>query len=169
MKIPKKLPQFEGLPALFVTSGEYEAHFFIAHNGEIEGERELKMTPREEAKEKQAFTGHKAGMQDLTSVSHHGQYMAELKSRFAHKFHDIIHEILAEYQLEEIYIFAPKFVVVRVMASLDKTEQKKVRMQFYKEYTKESPIKLIEIFNHEVEGIKKTIAQNPNEINPLIK
>lgn len=166
MKIPKKLPQFEGLPVLFVTSGEYEAHFFIAHNGEIEGENELKMAPREEAREKQAFTGHKAGMEDLISVSHRGQYIADLKMKFAHKFHDIIHGILAEYHMEEIYIFAPKFVIVRIMAGLDKSEQKKVRMQFYKEYTKESPLKLIKVFNAEIEEIQKAIKHNP-ENNPF--
>lgn len=121
----------------------------------------IKMPPREDAKEKQAFVGHKGGMQSLSAVSHHGQYMQELKLRFVRKVHTIITGILAEYKLEEIYIFAPKFVADRIIAGLDKSEQKKVRMQFYKECTKSNPMNLIEEFQQEIDKIQKEIIQKP--------
>lgn len=162
MQISNKFPQFERFPALFITSGEYEAHFYIAFQGKLELKEKLKMPPRENAKEKQAFVGHKGGMQSLSAVSHHGQYVQELKMKFVRNIHDIIHPILAEYQLEEIYVFAPKFVADRIIEGLDKSEQKKVRMQFYKEYTKENPIKLIEIFQKEIEKIQKEVMENPD-------
>ena len=161
MQISKKLPQFEKFPALFITSGEYEAHFFVALQGQLERKEVLKMSPRENAKEKQGFTGHKSDMQDLTSLSHRGQYIEDLKMKFARQVHAIIHNILAQQKTEEIYIFAPKFVLVRILAGLDKNEQKKVRMQFYKEYTKENPIKLIEIFQKEIEQMQKDVTKNP--------
>ena len=161
MQISKKLPQFEKFPALFITSGEYEAHFYLAFQGQLELKEKLKMSPRENAGEKQGFTGHQPGMQDLSSMSHHGQYIEDLKMKFVRQVHQIIHGVLAEQKLEEIYIFAPKFVMVRILAGLDKNEQKKVRMQFYKEYTKENPIKLIEIFQKEIEEIQKEVMQDP--------
>ena len=167
MQISNKLPQFERFPALFITSGEYEAHFYIAFQGKLELKKVLKMPPREEAKEKQGFTGHKAGMQDLSSLSHKGKYIDDLKMRFARNVHAIVHDILANNDMEEIYVFAPKFVMVRILAGLDKNEQKKVRMQFYNEYTKNNPIELIKIFQKEIDKIQKEIIQSPVQ-RPLI-
>lgn len=161
MKIPKTLPQFERFPALFITSGEYEAHFFVAFRGEVESTHVIKMAPRDEAKEKQAFVGHKAGMQSLSAVSHRGNYLEDLKQKFAREVHKTIHDFIAEYKLEEIYVFAPKYVIRRIMDCLDKSEQKKVRMQFYKEYIKESPLKLIELFELEIENIQKMAIATP--------
>lgn len=163
MEIPRTLPQFEKFPALFVASGEYEAHFLIALNGKIEQIKAIKMSPREDAKEKQAFVGHKAGMQSLSSVSHHGNYVADLKMKFVQSMHETIHALIAEYKLEEIYIFAPKYVIQKVISSLDKSEQKKVRMRFYKEYIKDNPLKLIELINLEFENIQKVATKNPKE------
>lgn len=168
MKISKSLPQFERFPALFITSGEYEAHFYLAFKGEVNEKNVIKMAPRDEAKEKQAFTGHKAGMMDLTSVSHHGNYIEDLKMRFVRNVHGVIHDLLADYKLEEIYIFAPKYVTRRILDGLDKAEQKKVRMQFYKEYTKYSPINLIETFQKEIETIQKLATQTPGNREDLI-
>lgn len=163
MQISNKYPQFESFPALFITSGEYEAHFYIAFEGKLELEKKLKMPPRENAKEKQGFVGRKGGMQSLSAVSHHGQYVQELKMNFTRNIHKIIHDILSKYHLEEIYIFAPKFVAKRIIDGLDKSEQKKVRMQFYKEYTKNNPIDLIEKFQQEIDKIQKEIMENPNK------
>lgn len=168
MKISQKLPQFERFPALFITSGEYEAHFYLAFSGEIEEKNVIKMSPRDEAKEKQAFTGHKAGMMDLSSVTHHGNYIEDLKMKFARSVHESIHDLISEYKLEEIYLFAPKYVAKRLLSGLDKSEQKKVRMQFYKEYTKYSPINLIESFQKELGEIQRFITQTPGSNNNLI-
>lgn len=165
MKISNTLPQFERFPALFITSGEYEAHFYIAFKGNLELQEILKMPPRENAKEKQAFVGKKSGMQSLSAVSHKERYLMDLDVKFAHKIHDIIHAILATYKLEEIYIFAPKFVTVRIIAGLDKAERKKIRMQFYKEYTKNNPIDLIKIFQAEIDKIQNTVMRKASKKN----
>ncbi|EKD46572.1 MAG: hypothetical protein ACD_67C00168G0001, partial [uncultured bacterium] len=90
MKIPKALPQFERFPALFIASGEYEAHFHIASKGNFERTDVIKMSPRDDAKEKQAFVGHKAGMQSLSAVSHRGSYTQDLKLKFARGVHEKI-------------------------------------------------------------------------------
>lgn len=161
MKISNKFFQFENYPGLFITSGEYEAHFYLAFKGNLKLINKIKMPPRENAKEKQGFIGKRGTMQNLAAVSHRENYLQELKSKFSKKIHEVIHSILAEYKLEEIYIFAPKFVTKRIMNDLDKTEQKKIRMQFYKEYTKENPIKLIEIFQREIDTIQKEVMQQP--------
>ncbi len=146
MKIPKSLPQFEKSPALFIASGEYEAKFYMALDGNFELWKTIKMSPREEAREKQAFTGHKTGMRDLVSLSHHGSYIEDLKRKFQKKVHEVIHDLLAEFKLREIYVFAPRYVAKRIMDCLDKAEQKKVRMEFFQEDTKSNPLLMIRKF-----------------------
>lgn len=163
MQISNKFLQFEKFPALFITSGEYEAHFYIAHKGKLELKEKIKMSPRENAKEKQAFEGQRVGDRLLSSFTNRGRFVEDLKRKFVREVHGKIHDILAEEKLEEIYIFAPKYVTKRIIDGLDKQEQKKVRMQFYKEYTKENPVKLIEVFQKEVEKIQKEIMQSPEK------
>lgn len=163
MQISNKFAQFERFPALFITSGEYEAHFYIAFEGKLELKEKIKMPPRENAKEKQAFEGQRIGDRILSSFTNRGRFIEDLKRKFTREVHSAIHNILSEKKIEEIYIFAPKYVTKRIIDGLDKQEQKKVRMQFYKEYTKENPIKLIEIFQKEVEKIQKEIMESPRK------
>lgn len=146
MRIPKNLPQFEKLPALFVTSGEYEARFYLAHNGEMKMRETIKMPPREEAREKQAFVGIKGGRYGLAAVSHRGAYIEDLKKKFQKRFHKTVHDILAEFKLKEIYIFAPKYVAKRLEKGLSQPEKKDIRMEFYQEDTKINPLIMIKKF-----------------------
>lgn len=163
MKIPKKLPQFEGFPALFIASGEYEALFYIAKDGNIDLIRSIKKPPREEASEKQAFVGKKSGMLDLVAVSHKGAYIEDLKMKFARNVHNLIHDIVATYKLEEIYLFAPKYASQRIIRGLSFPEKEKIRMRFFGEYTKQSPLFMIETFFEEIEKIKATPTIGPDE------
>ncbi|MDP1884271.1 MAG: hypothetical protein Q8L10_02785 [Candidatus Moranbacteria bacterium] len=155
MQIPKKLPQFEKLPALFIASGGYEADFYLAHNGTLELHSKIKLSPREEAREKQGFIGRKGGVKNLSSVSHHGAYIEDLKKKFQKKVHAAIHDLLAEYKLEEIYLFSPRYSAQRIIDGLDKAEQKKVRMTFFCEYTKNNPLEMLTAFwETEQEAVK---------------
>lgn len=104
------------------------------------------MAPREEAPEKQAFVGRKGGMSSLSAVSHHGAYIADLKRKFQKNVHRLIHDLIAEYKFREIYLFAPRYAANRITSGLDKAEQQLVRMKFYKEYTKQSPLKMLQTF-----------------------
>lgn len=162
MRIPKNHSQFERLPALFITSGEYEAIFHVAHKGELENVGQIKMEPKKEAKEKQGFTRSGTGTGNMSTYSHRGKYVEDLKTKFSHKVHEKIKDIVSEKKLKEIYIFAPKYVTKRILKELEKSQQKLVRMQFYKEYTKDNPLKLIEIFDREVEEMQKIATKTPD-------
>lgn len=163
MQISNIFSQFERFPALFITSGEYEAHFYLAFQGKLELINKIKMPPRKNAKEKQAFEGQRAGDRLLSSFTNRGRFIEDLKKKFAREIHNAIHNILAANKLEEIYIFAPKYVAKRIINGLDKQEQKKIRMQFYKEYTKENPIELIKIFQKEIEEMQNEVISDPQK------
>ena len=170
MKISHKLPQFENSPALFITSGEYEAEFYLALDGTLERKVKIKMPPREEAKEKQAFVGVKSGRFGLAAVSHRGAYIEDLKRKFQKKVHGVIHDLLAQYKMKEIYLFSPRYSAKRIMDGLDKSERKKVRMEFFDEYIKVSPLKMIEIFwKTEQEAVKPKVTLKDEEKKILKK
>jgi hypothetical protein len=151
MQIPKKLPQFSKYPALFISSGEYEACFYLALNGKLMFEKSIKMAPREEAKEKQGFVGKKGGRYGLAAVSHHGAYVEDLKKKFKASVHAMVHEIIAKQNIKEIFIFAPTYVSRRIINGLEKSEQQKVRMKFNCEITKLNPLEMVKIFWKEAE------------------
>jgi hypothetical protein len=160
MQISKKLPQFENYPVLFIASGEFDARFYIALNGEITEERRIKLPPREEAREKQLFI-HESEGEALGAFGHKDRYVEDLKKKFQKKVHREIHSFIAEYKLKEIYIFSPDYAVNKIMEGLDKSEQRKVRMKFYQEITKINPIEMIKEFWDE--------SQKAIEMKPPLK
>ncbi len=171
MQIPKNLPQFENYPVLFLSAGEYNAHFYLALNGKVEEIDSIKMSPRDNAKEKQAFVGRKTGMINLESISHHGAYIEDLKSKFKRKVCQNIHNILATYpKMKEIILFAPSYSANRILEKLNQPEKKKVRMVFYNEYAKTNPLDLIKTFEKESQKMTaKKVSLNPEEKKILRK
>lgn len=156
-QIPKNLPQFEKYPTLFITSGEFDARFFLALNGIINEEKRIRMNPKEES-----------------AVSHHERYIEDLKKKFQKKVHFAIHDFIATYKLKEIYIFAPQYVTNMIMAGLDKSEQKKIKMKFFEELTKYNALQMVRIFWNESQRAVKSpesIKNNEKKIleKPMIK
>ena len=169
MKIPKIMAQFDQRPALFMASGEYEAKFYLALNGEISLINTLKMPPREEAREKQAFVGIKGGRYGLAAVSHKGGYIEDLKKKFARKVHGVIHDILAKYDIMEIHFFTPRFVSERVIQKLDKSERKKVKLIISKEFTKKNPLEMIKILSQQEEQLTKPVSPIKKEAEKILR
>lgn len=169
MQIPKSLPQFEKYPAVFVASGEYEARFYIALNGALDLKAVIKMPPREEAREKQAFVGIKSGRYGLAAVSHRGAYIEDLKKKFARKIHSAIHDLLAEYKPQEIYFFAPRYVADRAIKKLDKAEREKIKMIINKELAKISPLVMIKMFWQESQSAIAPKTELKNEEKKILK
>lgn len=169
MKIPQNLPQFEKYPVLFTASGEYEAKFYVAHKGNLELKKTIKMPPREEAREKQGFITSSSGPAGFGAVGHHGRYVEDLKKKFAKKFHAAIHDLNAAHNINEMYFFAPRYVVDRAVEKLDKAEQKKIRMKFYKEYTKISPLEMVKTFWKEAQSAIASKIQLKSEEKKILK
>lgn len=161
MQIPKKLPQFEK-PALFIASGEYEASFWLAFHGMLVKKEQLRLNPREEAKEKQGYIFRSKG-KELGATTHHERYREELKKKFQKRIHRLIHDFIAEYKLDELFLFAPNHIIQNILRGLEKTEQRKVRMKFGKEYTKKDPLKMLQEVEKEFQKSAKHLHR-PDEL-----
>ena len=156
MKIPKDLSQFKDTPTLFLVSGEFEAKFYVAGNGEISETGSFVLNPREEAKEKQAFVGKKGGMQSFSAVSHHGRYIEDLKERFLRKLRDSVDEISNREKIKSIYIFAPGHAESRINEKLSKEARDKVTHTHEGQYLRESPLHLLEMMKKQLEESRST-------------
>lgn len=150
MHIPKKFSQFENYPTLFVVSGEYEALFYLAQNSTLKKVRELKLNPREEAKEKQGFVGKKGGMQDLSSVSHHERYLKELKKKFHHQLDFLTTNLRQTYSVREINLLAPKHGAQMILKNFSPANKKRLYFTIYGTHTKKTPVEILELFSQEI-------------------
>ena len=156
MKIPKALPQFKDYPTLFLVSGEFEAKFYVAKNGEISENDSFALNPREEAKEKQAFVGKKGGMQSFSAVSHHGRYIEDLKERFAKKLRDMTEDVSNKESIREIHVFAPGYVESRISKKISKGSMAMVKSTHDGQYLRENPLQLLEMMKKELEQARST-------------
>jgi len=145
MKIPHIFPQFENDKALFVVTGEFEAKFYVAENGEIFETKSFSLDPREEAKEKQAFVGKKGGMQSLSAVSHHGAYILELKNKFYKKVGKVVENIVSEKKINGLYIFIPEYAKNKIVEKFPLIALEKNKGVYTGEYTKHNPLELLEM------------------------
>lgn len=145
MEIPNTLPQFENTRALFVVTGEFEGKFFLLQKGTIEEKQPLILNPREEAKEKQAFVGKKGGMQSLSSVSHHGPYIMDLKNRFYREIGEMLDKLMDKEKIDELYIFIPEYAKNKIIERFPIIALEKNKGVYTGEYTKHNPLELLEM------------------------
>ncbi len=145
MKIPHSLPQFENTRALFVVTGEFEGKFYIAEKGELKEAEHLILNPREEAKEKQAFVGKKGGMQSLSSVSHHGAYILDLKNKFYREISKLTENIISKKKIDDLYIFIPEYAKNKIIERFPIIALEKNKGVYTGEYTKHNPLELLEM------------------------
>lgn len=169
MKISKTLPQFENSPALFLVSGEYEAHFYVAKDGIIEEKKSIKHSPRENAKEKQGFITASHGPSGIGAVSHHGAYVEDLKRKFIKEVHQAIDDLVIDEKIKNIYFFAPRYVDQRLFKEIPHYEQVKIKMEFHGEYIHENPMKIIRLFQEELEKGRPKIIYTKEEQKILSK
>ena len=156
MKIPKSLSQFKDTPTLFLVSGEFEAKFYVATDGEISDKDFFALDPREEAKEKQAFVGKKGGMQSLSAVSHHGRYIEDLKEKVLKKISAVVDDISYKENVRNIHIFAPAQTENRISGKLSKEAKDRIKDIHTGHYLKETPLFFIEMLKKDLEKERST-------------
>lgn len=121
--IPKNLPQFSSSPTLFLSANAYEARFYLAHQGALEGLESFKMPPRAE----------------------------DLKKKFQARVHYTVHCLMDEYQFGSIYLFAPEPVAKGIVKGMEPSEEERIKIKFFGEYTQLHPIELLKMFWKQVE------------------
>jgi len=124
------MPQFSDSPSLFISANAYEALFYLAHQGIMEELESFKMS------------------QDTKD-----------KKQFQARVNYTIHSLLDEYQFRSIYLFAPEHVAKRIVKRLEPSEEERIKIKFFGEYTQLNPLKLLKMFWEQIDIlIKSSIA-----------
>jgi hypothetical protein len=146
MKISRKLPQFEGVPTLLLVSGEFEARFFVAQDGEIVERNVIKHIPREETIGKDwGFTKGSSATPSSGAVSAHGERTLNLRRRFQEEVASLANEMVTYGEVLQIYLFAPSYVTPQILRHLEQHARRKVIDTFDGEYVKEGPLRALEL------------------------
>ena len=167
MKISKTLPQFEGYPALFVISGEFEARLVLAKDGQVEELPGLGMNPREEAKEKQGFIS-KSGGKSLGAVSHHERYIEDLKKEFRKKLSSMVHDLAITKGLKEICVIAPKHAAGALRKDLGGVERSLLHLTIHGLHTRKPVNEIIELYKNEIDKANHYILNAREEYGKII-
>jgi len=117
LPIPKNLPQFSDSPSLFISANAYEALFYLAHQGIMEELESFKMS--RDTKDKKQFQA---------------------------RVNYTIHSLLDEYQFGSIYLFAPEPVAKRIVKGLEPSEEERIKIKFFGQYSRLHPLELIRMF-----------------------
>lgn len=70
----------------------------------------------------------------------------DLKNKFYREIDRILSNLVSADNIKGIYIFTPDYVWEKITNKLEKHTKEKIRKIFYGEYTKESPEKLLKLF-----------------------
>jgi len=157
MKIPQNLLEhFKNKIALLLVSGEFECKFFVIKNGEIAEQTALILNPREQAKEKQGYIHKASGANDLGAVSHHGAYILELKNKFYKELGEKVENLIQNEKIDELHIFIPKYAKNKIVEKFPKSALNKICDIYLGEFTKKSPIKILDIITEKIQEARST-------------
>lgn len=142
MKIKSGLNQFANGSVLLAVTGDYQAKFFVAGDGEIDLVSEIKPEAMEHRDNEGFFGGKKGGSKGRMGSPSNEAPKEYLFKKFAVKFKTEIA------QLEEknlpIYLFSPAMIHNQLAAVLPKALAKRIVMNIPGNFMQLKPFELIE-------------------------
>jgi hypothetical protein len=142
MQITKGLNQFENQTVLLAVTGDYQAKFFVAGEGEINLVAEIKAESVESRGNEGFFGGKKGGSNGRMGSPSFEAPKEYLFQKFAVKFKA---EVMAlEQKNLPIYLFAPSMIHNQLAAALPKAMAARIVMNIPGNFLQLKPFDLIE-------------------------
>ena len=142
MQIKKGLNQFENQTVLLAVTGDYQAKFFVAGDGEINLVAEIKAEIFESRGNEGFFGGKKGGSKGRMGGPSYEVPKEYLFKKFAVKFKT---EVMAlEQKNLPIYLFAPSMIHNQLAAALPKAMAARIIMNIPGNFLQLKPFDLIE-------------------------
>jgi hypothetical protein len=142
MKIKSGLNQFNNESVLLAVTGDYQAKFFVAGDGEINLAAEIKAEPLESRGNEGFFGGKKGGSKGRMGGPSYEVPKEYLFKKFAVKFKATVLEI--EQKNLPIYLFAPSMIHNQLAAALPKAFASHIVMNIPGNFLQLKPFDLIE-------------------------
>jgi hypothetical protein len=142
MKIKSGLNQFNNGKVLLAVTGDYQAKFFVAGDGEINLAAEIKAEPFEHRDNEGFFGGKKGGSKGRMGGPSFEVPKEYLFKKFAVKFKAAILEI--EQKNLPIYLFAPSMIHNQLAEAMPKAIAGRIVMNISGNFLQLKPFDLIE-------------------------
>lgn len=142
MKIKSSLNQFKNESVLLAVTGDYQAKFFVAGDGEINLAAEIKAEPVEKRGNEGFFGGKKGGSKGRMGSPSFEVPKEYLFNKFAVKFKAVVATL--EQKNLPIYLFAPSMIHNQLAESLPKAIAKRIVMNIPGNFLQLKPFDLIE-------------------------
>jgi hypothetical protein len=142
MKIKSGLNQFNNESVLLAVTGDYQAKFFVAGEGEINLAVEIKPEAPEHRDNEGFFGGKKGGSKGRMGSPSHEVQKEYLFKKFAVKFKEAVTQL--EQKNLPIYLFAPSMIHNQLAEALPKALAKRIIMNIPGNFLQLKPFDLIE-------------------------
>jgi hypothetical protein len=142
MQIKKGLKQFENEKVLLAVTGDYQAKFFVAGDGEINLAAEVKAEVLEHRDQEGFFGGKKGGSKGRMGSPSFEAPKEYLFKKFAAKFKTAV--LALEQKNLPIYLFAPSMIHNQLAEVLPKAIAKRIVMNIPGNFLQLKPFDLIE-------------------------
>lgn len=170
MQIELHLPQFNNKKALIITTGEYDAKFYLASNGFI-NELDLIYIPKPQYTDREEFFEKKNDMGVYGSGSVNEPQKLYLRKKFLLELKKELDKIIAEnHEVDSLYLFSPRYMEYSIEKELSKNLKKMLIFEEFGNYFSAHPFKLLNIIKKKKEGhIGESIPINPKARKLLYK
>jgi hypothetical protein len=160
MKISQELPQFENKKALIITTGEQEAEFYLASNGEIEKIDSFRFEEPTYSDREGHFESRGGG-----NVYGSGSVYEPKKQRnrieFRKRLENALDTIYKNYKIDSLYVFSPDYMKNYTREIINEVFHKRVDFLYEGHYHEVHPFELLKIINKQVkEKREKGMAAN---------
>jgi hypothetical protein len=142
MKIKSGLNQFNNASVLLAVTGDYQAKFFVAGDGEINQAAKIEAEVLEHRDNEGFLGGKKGGSKGRMGSPSHETPKEYLFKKFAVKFKAVVMEL--EHKNLPIYLFAPSMIHNQLAAALPKAIAKRIIMNIPGNFLQLKPFDLIE-------------------------
>ncbi|MDX1535708.1 MAG: hypothetical protein R3346_03045 [Candidatus Spechtbacterales bacterium] len=167
MQIEQTLPQFENKLTLVIVTGHQAAEFYVALNGKIEKESEIKV-PNPEYSDREGYfkrSGH--------GLSFGSGSVVEPKNKKVEKkfLKDLEEEVLSikksNEQIKGVYLFGPDYMLKRIRKTLPKQIANNLIETFEGNYTQEHPFEFLKIIKSSLD--KQSSQPKSSEAQKIYK
>jgi hypothetical protein len=162
MQIKNGLKQFENEKVLLAVTGDYQAKFFTAGEGEINLAAEIKAEILESRGNEGFFGGKKGGSKGRMGSPSFEAPKEYLFKKFAVKFKTAVMQI--EQKNLPIYLFAPSIIHNQLAAVLPKAIAKRIIMNIPGNFLQLKPFDLIEKLGKKVVSGKPVVEEKARRL-----
>jgi len=155
------LPEFFNERVLLVATGNQDAKFYLAHDGQLKAVDSFLIAKPRYSDREGHFKTRGAG-KTIRSGAVYENRKQEVRSAFTHEFAKRYKQIEKKHALDKVYLFTPAHIRTHIRTSLPKAQRTKITMVIAGNHYKTHPLRLLKLIKAKSES-KRVKLVSPEE------